>query len=109
MWLFFFARGNFPGARQLDRLVKGCDHSGVKTTVSIGKAKPNLCDLVEQARQGQTHIITVHDTPAAQLGPVVSRSEELTAQWRERRKKILLNPKGQKRLDLAEMIREGRK
>jgi prevent-host-death family protein len=81
----------------------------MKSTVSIGKAKPNLCDLVERARQGQTHIITVHDLPAAQLGPVVSRSQQLTEQWRERRKNIILNRKGQKRLDLAEMIREGRK
>ena len=81
----------------------------MKSTVSIGKAKPNLCDLVEQARQGQTHIITVHDLPAAQLGPVTSRSRELTEQWRQRRKNIFLNRKGQKKLDLAEMIREGRK
>jgi prevent-host-death family protein len=90
-------------------LVKLRDHFRVKSVVSIGKAKPKLCDLVEQARQGQTHIITVHDLPAAQLGPVTSQSQELTAQWRERRKNILLNRKGQKRLDLAELIREGRK
>jgi prevent-host-death family protein len=81
----------------------------MKPSISIGKAKPNLCDLVEQARQGQTHIITVHDAPAAQLGPVSSRSQQLTAQWQQRRKKIFLNRKGQKQLDLAEMIREGRK
>ena len=81
----------------------------MKPSISIGKAKPNLCDLVEQARQGQIHIITVHDAPAAQLGPITSRTQQLTEQWRERRKKILLNRKGQKRLDIAEMIREGRK
>jgi prevent-host-death family protein len=81
----------------------------MKTTVSIGKAKPKLCDLVEQARLGQTHIITVHDQPVAQLGPVASRSQQLTDDWRKRRKKIVLNPKGQKRIEIAELIREGRK
>jgi prevent-host-death family protein len=81
----------------------------MKSTVSIGKAKPKLCDLVEQARQGQTHIITVHDEPVAQLGPVRVRSKQLTDEWRERRKNIVLNRKGQKHLDLAELIRESRK
>jgi prevent-host-death family protein len=94
---------------RIDLLVKTCDHFEMKSRISIGKAKPNLCDLVEQARQGQTHIITVHDLPAAQLGPIASRSEQLTNEWRQRRKKIFLNRKGQKQVDLAEMIREGRK
>jgi antitoxin (DNA-binding transcriptional repressor) of toxin-antitoxin stability system len=81
----------------------------MSTSISIGKAKPGLCDLVEQAGKGKTHIITVHDEPVAQLGPLPLRSMELTEQWRERRKKILLNPKGKKPLEIADLIREGRK
>jgi len=77
--------------------------------VSIGKAKPGLCDLVEQARKGQVHVITVHNQPVAELGPVRSRARELTREWRERRKKIFLNGKGQKRLAIPDLIREGRK
>jgi len=75
----------------------------MNSTISIGKAKPNLCDLVEQARRGQVHIITVHDQPAAELGPVKSRARDLTKEWREHRKKILLNPKGQKRLAIPDL------
>jgi prevent-host-death family protein len=80
-------------------------------TVSIGKAKPRLRDLVDKARQGQTHVITVHDEPAAQLGPVHSPARKLTQQWRERVKKknIRLNRRGQKRLTLSQLIQEGRK
>src|SRR5436190_1556559 len=78
----------------------------MSTRVSIGKAKPSLC---KQASKGKTHIITVHDEPVAQFGPVASRSMELTEQWRERRRKILLNPKGKKRSEIADLMREGRK
>jgi antitoxin (DNA-binding transcriptional repressor) of toxin-antitoxin stability system len=81
----------------------------MSVSVSIGNAKPKLCDLVEQARRGQTHIITVHDQPCAQLGPVRSPARALTEAWRRRVKGIRLNRPGQKRLSLPEMIREGRK
>jgi antitoxin (DNA-binding transcriptional repressor) of toxin-antitoxin stability system len=83
----------------------------VSKTLSIGKAKPQLCDLVEQARNGQTHIITVHDVPAAQIGPVQDPAQKLTEAWRQRvkKEKILLNPPGKKRLTISQLIREGRK
>ena len=78
-------------------------------TISIGQAKPRLGDLVAQARQGQTHIITVDDRPCAQLGPVQSPAQELTDAWRERRKHIRLNRPGQKRLTISQLIQESRK
>lgn len=81
----------------------------MNSTISIGKAKPKLCELVEQARGGQTHIITVHEEPCAQIGPIASASRKLTDEWRQRRKGIRLNGNGQKRLALAELISEGRK
>lgn len=83
----------------------------MSTTVSIGRAKPRLCDLVEQARKGQTHIITVHDEPAAQIGPVQRPARKLTEEWRRRVKSrdIRLNRAGKKSLTLSQLIREGRK
>ena len=81
----------------------------MKKSVSIGEAKPKLCDLVEQARRGQTHIITVHNEPCAQIGPVQSPARQLTEQWQERRKNIRLNRKGRRRLTLSQLIRESRK
>jgi antitoxin (DNA-binding transcriptional repressor) of toxin-antitoxin stability system len=90
-------------------LVKVRDHSDMSATVSIGKAKLKLCDLVEQARQGQTHIIIVHDQPCAQLGPVRFPARALTEEWRQRVKRIRLNRPWQKRLSLPKLIREGRK
>ena len=78
--------------------------------VPIGRAKPALCTLVKEAHlKGRTCIITVDGEPQAQLGPVQSLSRKLTAAWRARRKNIRLNRKGQKRLSLPEIIREGRK
>lgn len=83
----------------------------MSTTVSIGKAKPQLCDLVEQARKGQTHIITVHDKPVAQIGPVQDPARKLTEEWRQRVKSrdIRLNRPGKKRLTVSQLIQEGRK
>jgi len=77
----------------------------MKKSGSIGEAKPKLCDLVEQARRGQTHIITVHNEPCAQIGPVRSPARQLTEEWQERRKNIRLNRKGGRRLTLSQLIR----
>jgi antitoxin (DNA-binding transcriptional repressor) of toxin-antitoxin stability system len=90
-------------------LVKLRDHFHMSATVSIGKAKPKLCELVEQASRGQTHVITVHDQPCALLGPVRLPAQTLTEEWRQRVKRIRLNRPGQKRLSLPELVREGRK
>ena len=40
------------------------------TSVPIGQARTNLCDLVEQAKSGVRVTITTHGRPAAVLGPV---------------------------------------
>ena len=87
------------------------DHLVMSDTISIAKAKPRRCDLVEQARKGQTHIITVHDKPAAQIGPIRTRARQLTDEWRERVKKedIRLNRPGQKRLTIRDLIDRTRK
>ena len=53
-------------------------------TLSIGEAKPKLCELVDQAAKGQSCVITVRGRPAAQIAPVVSESMRLTQEWRKR-------------------------
>ena len=87
--------------------------SAVSTiNISVGKAKPALCDLVERAGDGQTSIITVHGKPKAQIGPVPAKAttaKALTEAWRKRVKHIRLNKPGQKPLSLHQLIAEGRK
>jgi len=80
-------------------------------TLSIGEAKPSLCDLVEKARQGQTHVITVHGRPYAQITPVISESVKRTAEWRKRVKaeNIRLNRPGLPKVTIKELIERGRK
>jgi antitoxin (DNA-binding transcriptional repressor) of toxin-antitoxin stability system len=80
-------------------------------TVSIGEAKPGLCDLVEKARHGRTHIITVRGQACAQIGPVVSEARKLTDDWRKRVKaeKVRLNRPGLPRVTIKELIKRGRK
>ena len=80
-------------------------------TLSIGKAKPNLCELVEKARQGQTHVITVHGRPVAQIAPVVSESLRLTEAWRKRVKanNIRLNRPGLPKVTIKDLIERGRR
>lgn len=79
--------------------------------IPIGKAKPKVCDLVEQARQGQTHIITMHDQPAAHSGPVRNSARKLTEEWRRRAKErnVRLNEPGKSRLTISQLIQESRK
>jgi prevent-host-death family protein len=83
----------------------------MKTSVSIGQAKARLCELVEKARAGQTHIITVHDRPAAAIRPVESAARKLTNEWRQRARErdIRLNKPGQRRLTVSQLIQEDRK
>jgi prevent-host-death family protein len=47
-------------------------------SVPIGKARTNLCDLVEQAKSGTRVTITTHGRPAAVLAPVSA----LATPWR---------------------------
>jgi prevent-host-death family protein len=83
----------------------------MSASVSIGKAKPKLADLVEQARQGRTHIITVDDKPVAQIAPVPNLARKLTEEWRRRARErdIRLNRPGQKRITISQLIQAGRK
>jgi len=83
----------------------------MNATISISEAEPRLHELVEQARKGCTHVITVRDEPCAQLGPVQSSARKLTDQWRERVKSrnIRLNPAGKRPLTITQLIQESRK
>ncbi|MBI3849422.1 MAG: hypothetical protein HY298_03890 [Verrucomicrobia bacterium] len=60
--------------------------------------------------QSRVETLTVKQRSAtAKLESVQRHSEILTAQWRTRRKTILLNPKGLPRLSVAKLIQRGRK
>jgi len=80
-------------------------------TLSIGEAKPSLCDLVEKASRGQTHIITVHGQACAQIGPVISEARKLTDEWRKKVQsaKVRLNRPGLPKVTIKELIERGRK
>lgn len=81
----------------------------MSTAISIGKAKANLCALVDDAANGKSHVITVHEKPVAELRPARSKTREMAEVWKEKRKKILLNPPGMKRIEIADLYRAGRK
>ena len=89
------------------------DHFAMSTSnISVGKAKPALCEIVEQAGAGRTRIITVHGKPIAQIGPVpaqTSNAKKLTEAWRKRVKHIRLNRPGQTKVSLHGLIAESRK
>ena len=80
-------------------------------TISIGEAKPRLCDLVDKAAKGQTHVITVHGRAVAQIAPVVSESMRLTEEWRKRVKanNIRLNRPGLPKVTIKDLIERGRR
>jgi prevent-host-death family protein len=86
------------------------DHAEMKRTLPIGEAKPQLCGLVQAARQGLTSVITVNDEPAAALVPIESSARRLTEEWRRRcaQKNIRLNRPGQKKLTLTDLIQQER-
>lgn len=73
-------------------------HANKKLGGSVGKAQSGIETVIDKRR-----------SPATKLVPAGRRSAVLTAQWRARRKAILLNPKGLPRLSLAMLIQESRK
>jgi antitoxin (DNA-binding transcriptional repressor) of toxin-antitoxin stability system len=76
---------------------------------TLTHAKKKLGGLVCKAQSGVETGADKRSSPAAKLVPAGRRSAVLTAQWRARRKAILLNPKGLPRLSLAMLIQESRK
>ena len=83
----------------------------MNATISIEEAEPRLRDLLEEARKGHTHVITVNDQPWAQLGPAEGASRKLTDEWRERlkRRNIRLNSPGKPPLTISQLVQESRK
>jgi len=78
-------------------------------SVTLTDAKKNLGELVGKAQSGVKTVIDKRRSPAAKLVAASRHSEILTAQWRARRKAILLNPKGLPRISLSMLIQESRK
>jgi hypothetical protein len=64
---------------------------------------------ISKPKAGVESAIRKRKPKPAKVAPVGSRSAILTAQWRERRKAVLLNPKGLPRLSLSMLIQESRR
>jgi hypothetical protein len=92
---------------QMARIVTTCYPITMRLTMTPEKRKSKgFADKV------QAGVETVSEKPGplpAKVLPSGPRSAILTAQWRERRKAVLLNPKGMPRLSLALLIQESRK
>ena len=71
--------------------------------------KKKLGGLVGKAQSAVETVIDKRRSSSSKLVPVGRRSAILTAQWRARRKTILLNPRGLPRLSVAMLIQESRK
>jgi antitoxin (DNA-binding transcriptional repressor) of toxin-antitoxin stability system len=78
-------------------------------TRTVAKAKEQFCEIVNLASQGKKTTITRHDQPVACIVPVQRESKRLTDEWRRRVGNIRLNRKGQRKLSIPQLIREGRK
>ena len=70
--------------------------------------KKKLGGLVGKAQSAVETVIDKRRS-SSKLVPVGRPSAILTAQWRARRKTILLNPRGLPRLSVAMLIQESRK
>jgi antitoxin (DNA-binding transcriptional repressor) of toxin-antitoxin stability system len=84
-------------------------HDHKRMTRTVAKAKEQFCEIVNLASQGKKTTITRHDQPVACIVPVQRESKRLTDEWRRRVGNIRLNRKGQRKLSIPQLIREGRK
>jgi hypothetical protein len=78
-------------------------------SVILTDTKKKVGGPVGKAQSWIEPVIAKPKSPAVKLDPVRRHSEILTAQWRARRKAIVLNPKGRPRISLASLIEESRK
>jgi prevent-host-death family protein len=77
--------------------------------MNITEAKKSFCALVARAQSGEETVVEKQGAPAARLVPARSRAQQATEEWRLRRRRILLNPKGTAPLTLAGLYQEGRR
>jgi prevent-host-death family protein len=81
----------------------------ISMTKTIAGAKQHFCEIVSLAAGGKTTTITKHNKPVACVVPAQRDSRRLTDEWRKRVGKVRLNRKGQSRLTISQLVREGRK
>ena len=85
----------------------------LRNSVGAYEAKTKLPELLERAASGEEITITKHEQPIAKLVPVTRTSngelELLFQQMDEIRKRSVLNPPGEHKLSIKQLIEEGRK
>jgi len=100
---------------QVDRVVKPLSDRGLATgelTIATALSAIRQQDYdrgIALARQGKRTTITRHKERAACVVPAERASRRLTQEWRRRVVNVRLNRKGQPKLTIAQLIREGRK
>lgn len=78
-------------------------------TKTVAEAKEQFCEIISLARQGRRTTITRRQEPVACVVPAKRASRQLTEAWRQRVGNVRLNRKGQPKLTVAQLIREGRR
>jgi prevent-host-death family protein len=80
------------------------------TTIAASDAKAKFSELLDRARRGESFSITLHGEEAAKLVPAKKTSrEEIQEVIRQiKQSRTVLNPPGQQKLRIKELISEGR-
>jgi prevent-host-death family protein len=85
---------------------------GDRSTLGAYEAKTKLSELLERAAAGEEITITKHDQPVAKLVPANKTSRGdlrgLFEQMDDIRSRSVLNPLGEVKLTVKELIQEGR-
>jgi|RhiMethySRZTD1v2_1073278.scaffolds.fasta_scaffold15537_4 prevent-host-death family protein len=81
-----------------------------KTTIAASEAKAKFSALLDRVRRGESFSITLHGEVAARLVPVnrPSREHIQAAIARLKASRSTLNPPGKKKLEVKDLINEGR-
>lgn len=80
------------------------------TTITASEAKAKFSELLDRVQRGESFSITLHGEEAAKLVPVKRPSREQVQEVIARMKaeRSVLNPPGQEKLKIRDLINEGR-
>ena len=79
-------------------------------TIAASEAKAKFSELLERTRRGETFAITLHGEEVAKLLPAkgISLSEIQRTISEIKSRRVALNPPGQPKLRVQDLINEGR-
>ena len=80
-------------------------------TIGIFEAKTKLSQIIERVMKGEEFIITKHDKAVARIVPEKINTRDMLISEYEKfiTSRIKINPKGEKKLKLKDLAREGLK